>query len=79
MTITQPANTLYQKSARTNMCLMTKRHNYEKPYNQSTVLSNLKEMTSYLFAGWTQNVCSAEAVSGLHKYYNRSQFSKVKT
>lgn len=58
---------------------MTKWHDYEKPYNQSTVLSYLKEIARFLFCGWTQNVWSAEAVSDLHKCYNKSQFSKVKT
>lgn len=36
------------------------RHDYAKPYIQSTVLSGLKDLYSYWFSGWTWNVWSAE-------------------
>lgn len=69
-------NACGQKSVRTNIFLMIKRHDYEKACNQSAIFNYLKEITSYWFAGWTQSVWSAETVSGLHKCYNKSQFSK---
>lgn len=50
------------KKALGQMCLMTKRHDYEKPCNQSTVLSYLKEITRLFLVCWLDsNVWSAEA------------------